>query len=90
MKTKNDGGPAFPGFSYTEGRGNAKSVQGPNGIEWEYYAPGMSLRDWFAGMAITGLAAEDERTQSQPNYELWAENSYKLADAMLVEREKGE
>jgi hypothetical protein len=45
--------------------------------------PGLSLRDWFAGMAMQaliyrGLHSKEEGIQS----------SYRWADAMLVEREK--
>ncbi len=47
---------------------------------------GMSLRDYLAAKAMQGFAAD-------PNYaatlEEMAEWSYKWADAMLAEREKG-
>ena len=46
---------------------------------------GMSLRDYFAGQALTGLLAHasGEAPESSPSM------AYKLADAMLAEREKG-
>ena len=44
---------------------------------------GMSLRDWFAGMALQGLI--DPRAMS-PGTEILAEKSYSFADAMLAER----
>lgn len=46
---------------------------------------GMSLRDYFAGQALTGLLAHasGEAPESSPSM------AYKLADAMLAERENG-
>lgn len=45
----------------------------------------LSLRDWFAGMVLQGLLTSyDERTMT----EYYAKISYKIADAMLKEREK--
>lgn len=43
---------------------------------------GMSLRDWFAGQAIAGLASHYEPP------ELAAEIAFKVADAMLAARMK--
>ena len=47
--------------------------------------PGMSLRDYFAGQALVGLAARGER-----NVMYVAQYAYEYADAMLAEREKEE
>jgi hypothetical protein len=45
----------------------------------------MTLRDWFAGQALAGMLADPANIGScQVN----AEAAYKLADAMLAEREK--
>lgn len=44
--------------------------------------PGMSLRDWFAGLAITGLA------DCLWGFERTAGDAYRLADALLTERAK--
>jgi hypothetical protein len=50
---------------------------------------GMTLRDWFAGQALTGLLASEAGIQPYPN--VWAaERAYLLADALLTERVKGE
>jgi hypothetical protein len=45
--------------------------------------PGMSLRDWFAGMALTSLKEPTNRAESY-----LAHRCYELADAMLAERAK--
>ena len=70
---KNDGGPAFP-----KGFPDAGTT-----------SKGMSLRDWFAGMALQGLLSSQ-----QPDWTASDEGStfraYKLADAMLAEREKSD
>ncbi len=83
--TPPDGGPAFPTNPHVDGtRYN-----------------GMSLRDWFAGMAMQGIlsAANNEETcgailktaqaSNRSLREHIANNSYGIADAMLVERQKG-
>ena len=70
-----EGGPAFP----TEQHENQDNT-------WnQTYDPGMSLRDWFAGMALSGLLANPEHDESFP---LNAEHAYRVADAMLAERKK--
>lgn len=84
-----NGGPAFPiqNAQFTEAYGGA---------------PGMTLRDWFAGQAMHGIvgsigseeaylrlrghAQSEDLTVSQ-----WiARDAYKQADAMLAERSKPE
>ena len=78
---KNDGGPAFPtmGLGYDK---EGKAVE----VRYE----GMSLRDWFAGMAISGiLGAPAQKSLSlEEAINRFSEASYALADAMLQEREK--
>lgn len=77
-----DGGPAFGHAAY----GPSDDFTG---------APGMSLRDWFAGMALQGLVAtgksislEADDIPEQVTYEtLAARRSYKIADAMLKARQ---
>lgn len=47
-------------------------------------AKDMSLRDWFAGQALAGILADPEVVgELKPS----AEFAYKMADAMLAERE---
>ncbi len=80
----NDGGPAFPcPDDYTQ---EGKPVYGPKNLQ------GMSLRDWFAGMALQGWlasfgpdAAHPVRNESQGDVALQA---YEMADAMLAARER--
>ena len=69
----NDGGSAFPhpGYHGIDG----KFVDVPH--------VGMTLRDWFAGQALTGLMALQFVKASNEEF---AKLSYKTADAMLFER----
>ena len=46
---------------------------------------GMSLRDWFAGMALMGMAGD---CSLHDTWEIYALKAYMFADAMLKEREK--
>ena len=79
---KNDGGPAFPK--------QAVKIQ-RDGKEYSEYvdgASGMSLRDWFAGMALNHPYAQSDDTYMHGGKAAaWA---YELADAMLQERDKEE
>lgn len=66
------GGPAFPG--------NEMYIDGyPTG--WH----GVSLRDWFAAKAVSGIIAA--HTQIDDGYEvgLVVKEAYQLADAMMAE-----
>ena len=82
MKELNDGGPAFPPPLVFD-------KQGKN-ITWDYR--GMSLRDWFAGHALAGMAGEYRTAQMytcefDETCESIAKSAYELADAMLKARE---
>jgi hypothetical protein len=72
-----DGGQAFPG-------------QEPDlrlfedGEYGESHSRGMSLRDWFAGQALSYLTSEADNRGCQ--YDTIALRAYALADAMLAER----
>ncbi len=48
--------------------------------------PGMTLRDYFAGQAMAGLASKEANTKVAP--ERIARRAYVLADAMIEERKK--
>jgi len=91
MSKINDGGPAFP---------EAIAV-GPSGDVYPGMG-GMSLRDWFAGQALTGLISSSEahfRGDSSDKAAIaewraevdrrWAGYCYEMADAMLKAREGG-
>jgi hypothetical protein len=76
MNTKiKDGGPAFP-----ETRWNDITR---SDVQWQ----GMSLRDWFAGMALQGACAN--AWEEMGNDEQLAAFVYATADAMIAKREKG-
>ena len=66
--SKNDGGPAYPSLRETG----------------ESAGRGMSLRDWFAGQALSGILAS-ERDAGAPDL---AREAYLYADAMLAAREE--
>lgn len=46
---------------------------------------GMTLRDWFAGQYLNGLAGNEASCGTN---EEWAKEAYIVADAMLAERSK--
>jgi hypothetical protein len=74
-----DGGSAFPVLdSYVEGE------------SWRLDCRdfGMSLRDYFAGQALTGLCV-NRLWKDDDDAEQVVTHSYRIADAMLAEREKG-
>ena len=76
MSMTNDGGPAFPG--------HALKITLPDGSVVPK-APGMTLRDWFAGQALAGMCAVPVRHGTTA--ETFADSAYVLADAMLRARE---
>jgi hypothetical protein len=65
---KDDGGPAFPSDSVNK--------QFPTN-------EGMSLRDWFAGQALAGIAANESYSEKQT-----AEFCFQIADLMIEVRKK--
>ena len=71
----NDGGPAFP---------TKRETLDPRAIGWSMQ-DGMSLRDWFAGMALQGLCTQDE-SHFENALDL-AETAFQAADAMLEARQ---
>ena len=85
MTERDNGGPAFP-------------LDVAVGAIGEVYhsgdmfpsAEGMSLRDWFAGQALAGIANGDNvaSTGFDDVIEHLAVCAYKCADAMLKERAK--
>jgi hypothetical protein len=65
---KDTGGPAFPAQHF----------------DLAEHEHGMTLRDWFAGMAMQGMLSASENYQT---IEL-AKYAFDVADAMLKERSK--
>lgn len=74
-----NGGPAFP-------------LHVP--LEFQYAHDGMSLRDWFAAQALTGIITATSAGQHQPTFRdgdthirfAMARDAYEMADAMLEAR----
>lgn len=78
---------AFPTVDYVRPEGAGASVMEVKG--------GMTLRDYFAAKALTGMLSEGYvptkiKTWNfdGENHHIYAEHAYKMADAMLKEREK--
>lgn len=87
-----DGGPAFPGgIAFKDVGGHARAVTSS-----ECGEGGMTMRDWFAGQALTGLNANpgligrNADVVGYPTYTpaMAAEDAYDVADAMLKERKR--
>jgi len=80
----NDGGPAFP-VPYTH---FDTWVHGKYPIHGH---PGLSLRDWFAGMAMQSLdrlrVAEQAKANGISPSMMMAQISYGMADAMIAARD---
>lgn len=74
--SKNNGGPAFPraGFSGPGGFGRPEN--------------GMTLRDYFAAKAVSAVWNRLSDMPADEAADFTAELAYKIADAMLKEREK--
>lgn len=80
---RNDGGPAFPGkppMARIDEGGRVELLGGD----------GMSLRDWFAGQALTGQCAASLLDGKEATAVERAKRMYQMADAMLAEREKAQ
>lgn len=75
------GGPAFPFGQVSEATGQPIN---------NFFAPGMTLRDWFAGQALAGLTPADGYTPDHkdtlPMIVDLAVNAYQIADAMIAAR----
>ena len=94
---KADGGAAFPGGfliqeadEYAE---ESRTIRGdamaslPRAARERGYRPGMTLRDWFAGQALSGVL---DKAHGKYTREAIAEASYMYADAMLAARTPAE
>ena len=87
MTDKDTGGPAFPGSDWV----NVPDCENPNAPPYKQveYGPGsgMSLREWFAGHALSSITANDFALHNYIPSHI-AEWAYQMADAMLAERDK--
>lgn len=81
MREINDGGPAFPE------EGVERMPIGGNLYRHERVSlPGMSLRDYFAVAALTGMKANPEANAD--GFDDFARWAYAYADAMLAARKE--
>lgn len=74
-----DGGPAFAGGLFEPQHGGSNDRE-----PWNH---GMSLRDWFAGHAMSGLLAN--KGDPDDYLTMAARDAYRVADAMLAARKVG-
>jgi hypothetical protein len=72
-----DGGPAFPVTPPVDETGRTA-------VGYPYPDTGMSLRDWFAGQALVSLPVRGGIVTPIDV----AADAYRIADAMLVERNR--
>jgi len=76
-----NGGPAFPKSGFYTEESDSKFDNEPES--------GMSLRDYFAGQALSGMCSIEDGNRMSCREEA-AKTAFELADAMLTERQKGE
>jgi hypothetical protein len=76
MNTPNNGGPAFPQHGW--------SID-PETIERMSKKQGITIRDYFAAAALTGILANPDSSSSA---DALCHYAFVYADAMLAEREK--
>lgn len=87
MSVLPDGGFAFPTPNSGEWGFNSKNEK----IFCPDVTPGMTLRDWFAGMALQGFCANPNIiTQSGAFKHANFATIYDFADAMIEERQRRE
>ena len=80
MSEKKNGGPAFP---RTPAWSPMLSANKP--VECTQSQEGMTLRDWFAGQALAGIASRScDHIDGINNDKAIASLAYKIADAMLA------
>jgi hypothetical protein len=62
------------------------SFNGPNAVEWG--SPGMTLREYYAGLAMQGLLASETLDYHASSSESLARHAVSKADALLAELAK--
>ncbi len=73
--TKDTGGQAFPGRELKVANKEKEIIEVPT--------EGMTLRQWYAGQALTGIIM-----YCYPSKEVLVEQCYEIADAMIKEGKK--
>jgi len=85
MNTPQDGGPAFPVAIM------GRLADGQPMTGYDFGVQGMSLRDWFAGMALQGYMAYSHPDSVMGTFpKVSAKVAYQCADEMLAARERKE
>lgn len=83
MATTKDGGPAFP--SPLEWEESSPSGEGKRRGCYDNGHDGMTLRDYFAAKALTGLLTNPNNEDNEID-KFVAADAYRMADAMLAAR----
>lgn len=78
-ETKDDGGPAFPQHGWSDDPGTIARTQDKLG---------MSLRDYFAGLALGHIPELLRANDANRTSEIIAKWAYEIADEMLKARTK--
>lgn len=86
MSKDKTGGPAFPHGPLGD---SVTSEDGQTNHQIDAH-PGMSLRDWFAGMAMQGFSANPSDTCLDWDFEMVSRLAYEQADRMLEARKKSQ
>ena len=86
MSKRDDGGPAFPRAGYCPSfgqidRGDMHYAMAAHTEPQD----GLSLRDYFAAAALTGMCSPSDGTDLADE-DLLARSAYRIADAMLARR----
>ena len=89
MRGRNEGGPAYPQFELVAGErdGHGDIIEA-----YTVATGGMSLRDWLAGQALPAVMSRMHEDIQHLGSETFPTNvaahAYRIADAMLEERNK--
>jgi hypothetical protein len=71
--------------TYPESRADQQAFPSGNMEHGGY--EGMTLREWYAGLAMQGLLASFKHDRPE-NIERWARDSVRIADALIAELTK--
>ena len=91
---KNDGGSAFPGIIENQKFIEHNGISHPVGEKEKIYIRGMSLRQWYAGLAMLGMMTNANTTHDLAEfkkcYDETARHAFKFSDAMIEVEKEGE